>query len=87
MTNIATWKIITVAAAMTGLSLFGVATANAAPAPSALPTVTETTAGTGTPSTRKRSTGNLGKAEPTTIAQNRIYGPYHAPELTWMLAD
>ena len=82
MNGIATWKVITVGAALGGLSLFGVATANAAPALSAIVSVAESTTGGSAHSTQTQTDGMSNPSAPVGLDS-----PFHSVELPHLIDD
>lgn len=83
------WNKIAVAAAIAGMSYFGVATAQAAPPPPAglSGTTSDCTTG-GAKAKRCETNGSTAlHTSPATIAEHRLYGPSISPDMVWLVAD
>lgn len=84
------WNTLAAAAAIAGMSFFGVATAQAAPMPPAAETGIETNVTTGGANTTRSQTNGSTSLRTTpapTAAGQRIYGPYVSPDMVWLVAD
>lgn len=80
------WQTIAVSAAVAGMSMAGVATADAAAAPRDPAGTASDARGTGAENPRTRgSAGQATRSKPSPA--QRPYGPYISPDKVWLVAD
>lgn len=90
MNRTATWKSLTVGAALAGFAFFGAATAQATPPPppAGVTGSTEDCTGGGAHASRCTTNGSTAlRTSPRTVAEPRMYGPYISQDMVWLVAD